>query len=277
MITIRNLRKSYGKQDVLKHIDLDIHDGEVVVIIGPSGAGKSTLLRCMNYLETYQDGEIRLDGEPVGREMKDGRSVETSEKALNKIRQRMGMVFQNFNLFPHLSVMKNITMAARDLKGLSKAEALERGNKLLDMVGLRDKADVMPASLSGGQKQRIAIARALAMEPEVMLFDEPTSALDPEMVGEVLQVIKSLAASGMTMAVVTHEMRFAEEIADNVVFIENGIIFEEGTPDQIFHHPKNKRTADFVSQVFTRGYSENSVVIAEEPKPKSEEVLEKVG
>ncbi len=277
MITIRNLRKSYGKQDVLKHIDLDIHDGEVVVIIGPSGAGKSTLLRCMNYLETYQDGEIRLDGEPVGREMKDGRSVETSEKALNKIRQRMGMVFQNFNLFPHLSVMKNITMAARDLKGLSKAEALERGNKLLDMVGLRDKADVMPASLSGGQKQRIAIARALAMEPEVMLFDEPTSALDPEMVGEVLQVIKSLAASGMTMAVVTHEMRFAEEIADKVVFIENGIIFEEGTPDQIFHHPKNKRTADFVSQVFTRGYSENSVVIAEEPKPKSEEVLEKVG
>lgn len=277
MITIRNLRKSYGKQDVLKHIDLDIHDGEVVVIIGPSGAGKSTLLRCMNYLETYQDGEIRLDGEPVGREMKDGRSVETSEKALNKIRQRMGMVFQNFNLFPHLSVMKNITMAARDLKGLSKAEALERGNKLLDMVGLRDKADVMPASLSGGQKQRIAIARALAMEPEVMLFDEPTSALDPEMVGEVLQVIKSLAASGMTMAVVTHEMRFAEEIADKVVFIENGIIFEEGTPDQIFHHPKNKRTADFVSQVFTRGYSENSVVIAEELKPKSEEVLEKVG
>lgn len=277
MITIRNLRKSYGKQDVLKHIDLDIHDGEGVVIIGPAGAGKSTLLRCMNYLETYQDGEIRLDGEPVGREMKDGRSVETSEKALNKIRQRMGMVFQNFNLFPHLSVMKNITMAARDLKGLSKAEALERGNKLLDMVGLRDKADVMPASLSGGQKQRIAIARALAMEPEVMLFDEPTSALDPEMVGEVLQVIKSLAASGMTMAVVTHEMRFAEEIADKVVFIENGIIFEEGTPDQIFHHPKNKRTADFVSQVFTRGYSENSVVIAEEPKPKSEEVLEKVG
>ena len=277
MITIRNLCKSYGKQDVLKHIDLDIHDGEVVVIIGPSGAGKSTLLRCMNYLETYQDGEIRLDGEPVGREMNDGKSVETSEKALNKIRQRMGMVFQNFNLFPHLNVMKNITMAARDLKGLSKAEALERGNKLLDMVGLRDKADVMPASLSGGQKQRIAIARALAMEPEVMLFDEPTSALDPEMVGEVLQVIKSLAASGMTMAVVTHEMRFAEEIADKVVFIENGIIFEEGTPDQIFHHPKNKRTADFVSQVFTRGYAEEPAIQVKGPETKIEEVTEKVG
>jgi len=277
LITIRNLCKSYGKQDVLKHIDLDIHDGEVVVIIGPSGAGKSTLLRCMNYLETYQDGEIRLDGEPVGREMKDGKSVETSEKALNKIRQRMGMVFQNFNLFPHLNVMKNITMAARDLKGLSKAEALERGNKLLDMVGLRDKADVMPASLSGGQKQRIAIARALAMEPEVMLFDEPTSALDPEMVGEVLQVIKSLAASGMTMAVVTHEMRFAEEIADKVVFIENGIIFEEGTPDQIFHHPKNKRTADFVSQVFTRGYAEEPAIQVKGPETKIEEVTEKVG
>lgn len=196
MITIRNLCKSYGDKAVLKHINLDIHNGEVVVIIGASGAGKSTLLRCINYLETYQDGEIRIDGKPIGRSIINGKSIETSEKDLNKIRQRVGMVFQNFNLFPHMNVMKNITMAAIDLKGLSKSEALKEGYKLLDLVGLKDKADEMPSSLSGGQKQRIAIARALAMNPEVMLFDEPTSALDPEMVSEVLNVMKKWLMRG---------------------------------------------------------------------------------
>ena len=250
MITIRNLCKSYGDKAVLKHINLDIHKGEVVVIIGASGAGKSTLLRCINYLETYQDGEIRIDGKPIGRSIINGKSIETSEKDLNKIRQRVGMVFQNFNLFPHMNVMKNITMAAIDLKGLSKSEALKEGYKLLDLVGLRDKADEMPSSLSGGQKQRIAIARALAMNPEVMLFDEPTSALDPEMVSEVLNVMKKMANAGMTMVVVTHEMKFAEEIADKVVFIDDGQIEEEGTPEEIFHNPKSLRTKNFVSRIY---------------------------
>ncbi|WP_303052000.1 amino acid ABC transporter ATP-binding protein [uncultured Dialister sp.] len=250
MITIRNLCKSYGDKAVLKHINLDIHNGEVVVIIGASGAGKSTLLRCINYLETYQDGEIRIDGKPIGRSIINGKSIETSEKDLNKIRQRVGMVFQNFNLFPHMNVMKNITMAAIDLKGLSKSEALKEGYKLLDLVGLRDKADEMPSSLSGGQKQRIAIARALAMNPEVMLFDEPTSALDPEMVSEVLNVMKKMANAGMTMVVVTHEMKFAEEIADKVVFIDDGQIEEEGTPEEIFHNPKSLRTKNFVSRIY---------------------------
>lgn len=250
MITIRNLCKSYGDKAVLKHINLDIHNREVVVIIGASGAGKSTLLRCINYLETYQDGEIRIDGKPIGRSIINGKSIETSEKDLNKIRQRVGMVFQNFNLFPHMNVMKNITMAAIDLKGVSKSEALKEGYKLLDLVGLRDKADEMPSSLSGGQKQRIAIARALAMNPEVMLFDEPTSALDPEMVSEVLNVMKKMANAGMTMVVVTHEMKFAEEIADKVVFIDDGQIEEEGTPEEIFHNPKSLRTKNFVSRIY---------------------------
>lgn len=250
MITIRNLCKSYGDKTVLKHINLDIHNGEVVVIIGASGAGKSTLLRCINYLETYQDGEIRIDGKPIGRSIINGKSIETSEKDLNKIRQRVGMVFQNFNLFPHMNVMKNITMAAIDLKGLSKSEALKEGYKLLDLVGLRDKADEMPSSLSGGQKQRIAIARALAMNPEVMLFDEPTSALDPEMVSEVLNVMKKMANAGMTMVVVTHEMKFAEDIADKVVFIDDGQIEEEGTPEEIFHNPRSLRTKNFVSRIY---------------------------
>ncbi|WP_418469045.1 amino acid ABC transporter ATP-binding protein [Dialister hominis] len=250
MITIRNLCKSYGDKAVLKHINLDIHNGEVVVIIGASGAGKSTLLRCINYLETYQDGEIRIDGKPIGRSIINGKSIETSEKDLNKIRQRVGMVFQNFNLFPHMNVMKNITMAAIDLKGLSKSEGLKEGYKLLDLVGLKDKADEMPSSLSGGQKQRIAIARALAMNPEVMLFDEPTSALDPEMVSEVLNVMKKMANAGMTMVVVTHEMKFAEEIADKVVFIDDGQIEEEGTPEEIFHNPKSLRTKNFVSRIY---------------------------
>ncbi len=193
MITISHLNKYFGNQKVLHDINLEIADGEVVVIIGPSGAGKSTLLRCINYLEVYQEGEIRIDGDPIGRTVEDGKSVEIPEKSLNDIRKRVGMVFQNFNLFPHKKVLDNITMAMIDLRGFSRKEAEEKGRALLSMVGLEEKADMMPSSLSGGQKQRIAIARALAMEPEVMLFDEPTSALDPEMVGEVLSVMKSLA------------------------------------------------------------------------------------
>jgi polar amino acid transport system ATP-binding protein len=239
VIYVNNLHKYFGKNEVLKGITDHIEKGEVVVVIGPSGSGKSTFLRCLNLLEEPTDGEIIFEGNNIT-----GKNVD-----INKIREKMGMVFQQFNLFPHKTVLDNITLAPIKVKGLSKAQAEEVAFKLLDKVGLRDKATAYPASLSGGQKQRIAIARALAMEPDVMLFDEPTSALDPEMVGEVLNVMKGLAAEGMTMIVVTHEMGFAREVGDRIIFMDGGVIVEQGKPEEIFDNPKNSRTQDFLSKV----------------------------
>ncbi len=239
MITVKNLHKSFGDIDVLTGIDEHITKGEVVVVIGPSGSGKSTFLRCLNLLEHPTDGEIYVGDELI-----------TSPHAdVNKIRQKMGMVFQQFNLFPHLTIMENITLAPVKLKKMTKQEAIKKGEELLERVGLPDKANAYPAQLSGGQKQRVAIARALAMQPDIMLFDEPTSALDPEMVGEVLDVMKDLAKSGMTMVVVTHEMGFAREVGSRVLFMDQGVIMEQGTPDEIFTSPKNERTQNFLSKV----------------------------
>ncbi|PWX13822.1 glutamine ABC transporter ATP-binding protein [Clostridium perfringens] len=239
MINVRNLYKSFGKNDVLKDINETIKKGEVVVIIGPSGSGKSTFLRCLNLLEEPTSGVINFEGEDI-----------TDKKVdINKIREKMGMVFQQFNLFPHKTVMENLTIGPTKIKKSSNDEAVKKGSELLEKVGLLDKKNVYPNSLSGGQKQRIAIARALAMEPDVMLFDEPTSALDPEMVGEVLNVMKSLASDGMTMVVVTHEMGFAKEVGDRILFMDDGRIIEEGTPEEIFQNPKNSRTKDFLSKV----------------------------
>lgn len=252
MIKITGLNKYYGDHHVLKNINLEIGLGEVTVIIGPSGSGKSTLLRCINYLEEYQDGYVSIAGEDIGRSMINGKSVKMPEQYLNKMRQKVGMVFQSFNLFFNKSVVQNIMMAPMDLKKVSRADAHKRAVELLDMVGLKDKENVMPASLSGGQKQRVAIARALAMDPEIMLFDEPTSALDPEMVGEVLRVMKDLAAQGMTMVIVTHEMNFAKSIADQIVVLEDGRVIEKGTPEEIFDHPKQERTKSFVHMVYNK-------------------------
>ncbi len=239
MIKVKNLHKSFGEKKVLCGIDEHIVPGEVVVVIGPSGSGKSTFLRCLNRLEEATEGEIYVNNDLI-----------TSNKVdVNKIRQKMGMVFQHFNLFPHLTILDNITLAPTTLKLKSKAEAEETARKLLERVGLSDKASAYPAMLSGGQKQRVAIARALAMNPEIMLFDEPTSALDPEMVGEVLDVMKELAKSGMTMVIVTHEMGFAKEVATRVLFMDEGAITESGTPDEIFNNPKNERTKSFLSKV----------------------------
>ena len=239
MIRVNNLHKSFGKNDVLKGIDEHIEKGEVVVVIGPSGSGKSTFLRCLNLLEEPTSGKIVFEGNDI-----------TDKKVdINKIREKMGMVFQQFNLFPHKTVLQNLTIAPIKVKGLSKSEAEKKAMGLLDRVGLSNKATAYPSSLSGGQKQRIAIARALAMEPDVMLFDEPTSALDPEMVGEVLSVMKDLAKDGMTMVVVTHEMGFAREVGDRILFMDNGNIVEQGTPEEIFSNPKNPRTIDFLSKV----------------------------
>ena len=239
MIRVSNLHKSFGKNDVLKGIDEHIKKGEVVVVIGPSGSGKSTFLRCLNLLEEPTSGKIIFEGNDI-----------TDKKVdINKIREKMGMVFQQFNLFPHKTVLQNLTIAPIKVKGLSKSEAEKKAMGLLDRVGLSNKATAYPSSLSGGQKQRIAIARALAMEPDVMLFDEPTSALDPEMVGEVLSVMKDLAKEGMTMVVVTHEMGFAREVGDRILFMDNGNIVEQGTPEEIFSNPKNPRTIDFLSKV----------------------------
>ena len=239
MIHVSNLHKSFGKNDVLKGIDEHIEKGEVVVVIGPSGSGKSTFLRCLNLLEEPTSGKIVFEGNDI-----------TDKKVdINKIREKMGMVFQQFNLFPHKTVLQNLTIAPIKVKGLSKQEAEKKAMELLDRVGLSNKATAYPSSLSGGQKQRIAIARALAMEPDVMLFDEPTSALDPEMVGEVLSVMKDLAKEGMTMVVVTHEMGFAREVGDRILFMDNGNIVEQGTPEEIFSNPKNPRTIDFLSKV----------------------------
>ncbi len=238
-IHISHLKKNFGKLEVLKDVSADICEGEVVVVLGPSGSGKSTLLRCLNRLEEITAGEVIVDGHDM-----------TDKKTdLNKVRQNVGMVFQHFNLFNNLDVMGNMTLAPTELKMATKAQATEKALQLLERVGLLDKASAFPAQLSGGQKQRVAIARALAMNPDILLFDEPTSALDPEMVGEVLAVMKQLAADGMTMVVVTHEIGFAREVATRVIFMESGYIVEEGTPEEVIDHPKQPRTIDFLSKV----------------------------
>ena len=239
MIEVRNLEKSFGKLHVLRGISETIEEKEVVCVIGPSGSGKSTFLRCLNLLEEPTGGEVFLDGEKIN----------VPDVNIDEIREKLGMVFQNFNLFPHMTVLDNVTLAPIKVKKQNKAEAEERAARILETVGLSDKANSYPASLSGGQKQRVAIARALAMEPEVMLFDEPTSALDPEMVGEVLNVMKDLAENGMTMVIVTHEMGFAREVADRVLFIDQGIVMEQGTPEELFGNPQNERTKSFLSKV----------------------------
>ena len=238
MIKLENVHKSFGKNEVLKGIDLHIEKGQVVVIIGPSGSGKSTVLRTMNYLEEPTSGKVIVDG------------MDLSDKSkLNEVRAEVGMVFQNFNLFPHMTVMENLTLAQTKVRKTSSDEAKKTGQALLDRVGLGDKANAYPDSLSGGQKQRVAIARALAMKPKVMLFDEPTSALDPEMVREVLDVMKSLAEEGMTMVIVTHEMGFAKEVADRVLFVDGGLILEDDTPENVFDAPTNERTKLFLSKI----------------------------
>lgn len=240
MINIQHLEKSFGDNLVLKDISEEVHKGEVVVVIGPSGSGKSTFLRCLNLLEEPTGGEIRFDGTALTR---------IKEEKLNQLRQRMGMVFQSFNLFPHMSVLENLSVSPMKTKGISQQEAEKNATALLKQVGLEEKAGAYPASLSGGQQQRVAIARALAMNPDVMLFDEPTSALDPEMVGEVLTVMQDLAETGMTMVVVTHEMGFAKEVADRILFMDDGYIVEQGTPEQLFNDPQNPRTQDFLAKI----------------------------
>ena len=238
-VHVENLIKNFGKLEVLKDISMDITEGEVVVLLGPSGSGKSTFLRCLNQLETATAGTILVDGYDVTDKHTD----------INKVRENIGMVFQHFNLFPHMTVLDNIMLAPVELKKMTKEEAREKGMQLLKRVGMQEKADVYPPQLSGGQKQRVAIARALAMNPDVLLFDEPTSALDPEMVGEVLAVMKELAIGGMTMIVVTHEIGFAREVANRIVFMDGGYIVEQGTPDEVLRHPKEARTIDFLNKV----------------------------
>ncbi|MBO3756478.1 amino acid ABC transporter ATP-binding protein [Streptococcus suis] len=239
IISIKDLHKYFGKNEVLKGIDLDIQQGQVVVIIGPSGSGKSTFLRTMNLLEVPTKGTVTFEG------------VDITDKSndIFKMREKMGMVFQQFNLFPNMTVLDNITLSPIKTKGIAKDEAEKKAKELLEKVGLPDKANAYPQSLSGGQQQRIAIARGLAMDPDVLLFDEPTSALDPEMVGEVLAVMQDLAKSGMTMVIVTHEMGFAREVADRVIFMDGGAIVEDGTPEEVFEHTKEERTKDFLSKV----------------------------
>lgn len=240
-VSVKGLKKNFGNLEVLKGMDVDIAEGEVVCLIGPSGSGKSTFLRCLNRLEDITAGEIIVDGS----------DITSSNVDINKVRENIGMVFQHFNLFPHLSVIKNIMLALVELKIMSKEDAEKKGLELLKRVGLEDKAYVYPAQLSGGQKQRVAIARALAMNPDIMLFDEPTSALDPEMVGEVLAVMQQLAKDGMTMVVVTHEIGFAKEVCDRVIFMDGGYIVEQGTPKEVFNNPKNSRTIDFLNKVLS--------------------------
>lgn len=238
-LKVENLKKSFGSLEVLKDLNVEIQEGEVVCIIGPSGSGKSTFLRCLNQLEDITGGKVIIDNHDLN----------DSSQNINKIRENIGMVFQHFNLFPHLTVLENITLAPKELKNKKEAEIKKRALELLETVGLSEKANDYPNSLSGGQKQRVAIARALAMEPDIMLFDEPTSALDPEMVGDVLAVMQLLARQGMTMVVVTHEMGFAKEVADRVIFMDGGYIVEEGTPEEVFNHPAHSRTQDFLNKV----------------------------
>ena len=238
-IAVTNLKKNFGSLEVLKRISLEVDEGEVVCLIGPSGSGKSTFLRCLNRLESITAGEVIVDGHPIS----------DPNVNINRVRENIGMVFQHFNLFPHLTVQENITLAPVELEKMDKESAAQKAIELLERVGLADKAKVYPGQLSGGQQQRVAIARALAMNPDIMLFDEPTSALDPEMVGEVLEVMKQLAADGMTMVVVTHEMGFAREVADRVIFMDEGVIVEEGTPEEIFGNPKEERTISFLNKV----------------------------
>ncbi|MBQ7759810.1 MAG: amino acid ABC transporter ATP-binding protein [Acidaminococcaceae bacterium] len=238
MIKVTNLQKSFGNLHVLKGVNLTITEKEVVVIIGPSGSGKSTLLRCMNYLEEPTGGSVVIDGIPL-----------TNDANINEVRKEVGMVFQRFNLFPHMTVLENLMLAPMKVRGIKKSEAEATAKMYLEKVGLADKANTYPEQLSGGQQQRVAIARALCMKPKALLFDEPTSALDPEMINEVLDVMKSLANEGMTMAVVTHEMGFAREVGDRVVFVDGGVILEEGTPDDIFFHAKEERTRSFLSKI----------------------------
>ena len=240
MITIKGLEKWFEQLHVLKGIDLIVNPSEVVVIIGASGSGKSTLLRCINFLEKFQKGEVFIEGKAVNQQ---------DEKMINEMRSHVGMVFQHFNLFPHMSVLHNVIEGPTQVKGMCKEEAIEIGRYYLDKVGLIDKENAYPSMLSGGQKQRVAIARALAMEPSAILFDEPTSALDPELVGEVLLVMKNLAKDGMTMVIVTHEMGFAREVADRVVYMDEGVIVEQGTPQQVFDSPQKERTQSFLSRV----------------------------
>ena len=249
IIRAEALHKRFGSLDVLKGIDLSVWEGEVISIIGPSGSGKSTLLRCLNHLETATSGSIMIDGEYICRSEEGGKSVYCSNREILRICSRLGMVFQNFNLFPHKSVIENLMEAPVKVKKMDKGEARRISEDLLTKVGLSDKRDAYPGQLSGGQKQRVAIARALAMQPEIMLFDEPTSALDPELIGEVLQVIKQLAEERMTMVIVTHEMNFAREISDRVLFMENGEIIVEGTPEDIFVNPDHPRIQTFLNKV----------------------------
>ena len=238
-VHVSHLKKSFGRLEVLKDVSTDVYEGEVVVIIGPSGSGKSTFLRCMNRLEEITAGEVVVDGV----------NITDRHTDINRVRENVGMVFQHFNLFANMNVLRNLMLAPVDLKKADKDTARERALQMLDRVGLRDKAEAYPSQLSGGQKQRVAIARALCMKPDIMLFDEPTSALDPEMVGEVLEVMKELAREGMTMMIVTHEMGFAREVADRVLFMDGGVILEEGTPEEVFSHPKHPRTQDFLNKV----------------------------
>ena len=254
LLKIENLKKSFGNLEVLKGLSTTICKGEVVVMIGPSGGGKSTFLRCMNLLEQPTAGTIVFDGIDI---------VSADEKTKNQVRSEMGMVFQHFNLFPHLTILDNITLAPRIVRGIAKPEAERKAMELLERVGLADKAQAYPQQLSGGQKQRVAIVRSLAMEPKVMLFDEPTSALDPEMIGEVLEVMKDLARNGMTMVVVTHEMRFARDVASRVLFLEGGRIAEEGTPAEIFGNPQCERLQEFLSKVELAVLADNQVDIDE--------------
>lgn len=239
LLQVRGLKKHFGHLEVLRGIDIDIHKGEVVAVIGPSGSGKSTFIRCLNRLEEPTAGEVIFEGQQIN----------TKKADIDKIRQKIGMVFQNFNLFSNMTIMQNITAAPINVKKIPKDQAEERALNLLDQVGLKDKAAEYPVRLSGGQRQRVAIARALAMDPDILLFDEPTSALDPEMVGEVLNVMKELAEDGMTMVVVTHEMGFAREVSDRVIFIDQGVIQEENEPKEFFAHPKNPRLKDFLNKV----------------------------
>ena len=249
MILVENIHKYFGKLHVLKGIDFSVKPGEVVCVVGPSGSGKSTLLRCLNHLERITSGKVYIDGELVDYREDDKDAMKIDPEKVTRMCAEMGMVFQRFNLFPHKTALENVTLAPITVKGESKAQAQERGLKLLETVGLADKADEYPSRLSGGQQQRVAIARAMGMEPKILLFDEPTSALDPELVGEVLEVMKKLAHTGITMMVVTHEMGFAKEVADRIVFMDDGYIKEVASPKEFFTNPKNKRLRDFLATI----------------------------